>query len=195
MKKLFALMLVMTMILSSFTGCVDKNPAEDTTKKDEVVTENGGDETNPTEEAVDTEDVTTEEEAKEQIKEDYSITVFIPNDNADGFNETEVTIAELNEKEILNQLILAGVLNEGTKINTFEKKVEDGKTYLVLDFNEKLADKLYACGSSGEYVTMGSIVNTFLKAYDAEYFKFTVNEEIFESGHIVYDEPMGFIES
>lgn len=95
----------------------------------------------------------------------------------------------------MNQLIQVGVLNAGTAIHIFEEKIEDGKIYLVFDFNEKLADKLNSSGSSGEYVTMGSIVNTFLKAYEADYFKFTINEQIFESGHIVYDEPIGFVES
>ena len=185
MKKMYALMLAMIMILASFTACGDKKPPEDASTKEEVTTENVGNETDQTEEA----------STEETLAEDIRITLFTPNENADGFNQAEVVITELNENEILSQLIQAGVLNEGTAINTFEEKVEDGKTYLVLDFNEKLGDKLNSSGSSGEYVTMGSLVNTFLKAYEADYFKFTINEQIFESGHIVYDEPIGFVES
>ena len=169
MKKIYAIIFAVTLLAFSFTAYQGK--ASDVTT---------------TEDLTESMDETTEEEKS------LCVTIYTPNDNVDGLNETDVEVPELNEFVILYELVEAKVIKEGTQINHFEKITENGKEYLVFDFNEKMGELLNSYGSSGEYVTMASIANTFLKAYDADFFKFTINGEIFESGHIIYDEPIGF---
>lgn len=188
-------MLIVIVVVISFTGCNIGNfftggtengvgQIEDTTKTEDV-----GKEDITTDQIV-TEEITTEDTTEEDTA--YVITIFSPNENVDGLISEQTEIAELNESLVLDELIQAKVVLEGTEIHKFEKRKEKDKIYLTVDFNDKLADLLYSCGTSGEYVIMASIVNTYLEAYDAESLEFTVNEQIFESGHVIYDEPLGF---
>ena len=200
MKKIVATMLILVVILSSFAGCnLLSRTAEatqdevvhtgETTEKEEMTDKTEED----TEENIneDTEETTGQEDKQTDETKKVVVTIYTPNDNVDGFVETEAELEALNETLLLNELIKAKVVQEGIKINQFEKKTENDKVCLLLDFNESLGTTLNSCGSSGGYVIMGSIVNTFLKAYEADYFKFTIDGQIFESGHIIYDEPMG----
>lgn len=169
MRKGLAIMLIAIVVVISFAGCNIGNSPTGTT-------ENG---------AGQIEDKTEEDKA-------YVITIFSPNENVDGLIAEQTEIAELNESLVLDELIQMKVVLEGTRINKFEKREDNDKVCLIVDFNDKLADLLYSCGTSGEYVVMASIVNTYLEAYDAESFEFTINGEVFESGHIIYDEPLAF---
>jgi hypothetical protein len=200
MMKKYAIIFAVTLLAFSFTACQGKGSNEPTTEKENISTEGTmehKEDSEDNEEATTKEDITTEEpteaiEEKTEEEKSLFLTLYTPNENVDGLIETDIEVSELNEFVILNELIEANVLKEGTAINGFEKTTEEGKGYLILDFNEKLGELLNSYGSSGEYVTMASIANTFLKAYDADFFKFTINGEIFESGHIIYDEPIGF---
>ena len=90
---------------------------------------------------------------------------------------------------MIEQLVAAGVLKDGIAVNSLRK---DG-TQLVIDFNQAFADLVCSMGTSGEYIIVGSTVNTFLSAYEAKSVFFTVNGEILESGHVIYDFPMEFM--
>jgi PBP1b-binding outer membrane lipoprotein LpoB len=116
-----------------------------------------------------------------------TFTVYTPDENLIGFIATEVTASR---ESALDALIAAGVLNEGITVNSFEL---DGKL-LKLDLNSAFADLINQQGSTGERMVMGSLVNTYLSAYQAETVLITVEGQILESGHVIYDFPMGFFE-
>ena len=61
---------------------------------------------------------------------------------------------------------------------------------LELDFNQAFAELLCSMGSSGEYIIVGAMVNSFLDAFGAARLMFTVDGEILETGHVIYDFPM-----
>ena len=90
-----------------------------------------------------------------------------------------------NSHTLLEQLAYAGVLNDKVALLSEEYK----GTCLHLDFNDEFRDLICSTGSSGEYIIMGSLVNTFLVNYSdvAESIFITVNGEILESGHVIYD--------
>lgn len=113
-------------------------------------------------------------------------TIYTPNEALDGFVETEVEVEELSALSVVQKLIEAGVLNEDVTINS--KIMED--SHLSIDLNTALYEQLVNQGSTGERFLMGSVVNTFLNAFDAETLSITVNSEILESGHVVYDFPL-----
>jgi PBP1b-binding outer membrane lipoprotein LpoB len=124
----------------------------------------------------------TEEVTQPEI---ISFTLYTPNENVDGFIATQVEGEDLTP---LSALIDAGVLNQEIAVNSVSL---DG-TNLAIDFNTAFGDLMRTQGTAGERMVMGCVVNTYLSAYDADTVTITVNGEILESGHVIYDFPMEF---
>lgn len=116
------------------------------------------------------------------------LTVYIPNNNADAFIKTEVEVPEITKEVVVAQLINAGVLSDGTMVAALE--FDAGAKLLKADFNEPFRRLLQTMGTAGEYMIMGSVVNTFLSAFDADFISITVDGDILETGHSVYDQPL-----
>lgn len=117
-------------------------------------------------------------------------TIYTPNENADGFYETLIVINELTAQNVVDELIKENVLNEDIAVNSERL---DG-TQLVLDFNSAFRDQLVTYGTAGEQMMIGSVVNTFLSAYGVESIMITVDGQILESGHVIYDFPLQFMQ-
>ena len=168
MKKLLSILLCCVLL----SGCVviaqpqDTAPAD--TAKQTDASESTEAQTDPTEEPV-------------------AFTVYTPDENLIGFIATEVTA---NRESALDELIDAGVLNEDIAVNSVEM---DGNL-LKLDLNSAFADLINQLGTTGERMVIGSLVNTYLSAYQAETVLITVDGKILESGHVIYDFPMGYFE-
>ena len=125
------------------------------------------------------------------------LTIFSPDDSAEGFVQSQVEVEFVAEPVIVEQLILAGVLSEGTQINLCELSASSdapGWTQLHVDFNEAFRDRILSMGTAGEYTILGSVVNTFLTAYNAQSMTITVDGQVLESGHAVYDQPLEFFQ-
>lgn len=118
------------------------------------------------------------------------VTIYLPNDNADGFVTREVSIQPFSVP-ILDQLKTGGVLTEDVDIQLMT--MEDG--VLTLDFNQAFGDLVCSMGTAGEYMILGSVVNTFLSAESkAESVMITVDGKVLETGHNIYDTPLSFYE-
>lgn len=118
-------------------------------------------------------------------------TLYLPNENADGFITNEIESNMITPEGVLAELQRGGALPaDGIKINTFHSQGDQ----LHIDFNNAFANAVNAMGTSGEYMIIGSVVNTFLNAFQAQSICFTVNSETFESGHVIYDFPLTFFE-
>lgn len=117
-------------------------------------------------------------------------TIYLPDENAEGFEKKEIQTGLINADTVLAELQAAGVLPEGVLINAFGA---DGNQ-LNIDFNQAFADLVCSMGTSGERMIIGSVVNTYLSAFQAESVYFTIDGEILESGHVVYDFPITFVE-
>ena len=116
--------------------------------------------------------------------------LYLPNDNADGFEVETVETTEITADSVLAELQSRGALPEAVAVNRFS--IEG--TQLNIDFNQPFADLICSMGTAGELMITGSVVNTYLSAFQAESVFFTVNGEILESGHVVYDFPLTFVE-
>jgi len=142
-------------------------------------------ETNPTEMSSEAPvQMPTEETAPPLL----TFTLYFGNENADGFLTTQVEVTEINESVVLEKMKEAGVLPENVEIITI---ASDG-SQLKIDVNRAFYDHLRTMATSGEMILMGSVVNTFLNAYQAESVFLTCEGEIMESGHMVYDFPMEY---
>lgn len=116
--------------------------------------------------------------------------IYLPNDNADGFDVETVETSEITPEALLQELKDRNVLPADVAVNSFDA---DG-AQLNIDFNRPFADLICSMGTAGELMITGSVVNTYLSAFQAESLFFTVNGEILESGHVVYDFPLTFVE-
>lgn len=122
--------------------------------------------------------------------EKIKITVYSGNENADGFIQTDTWVDEINENALLEQLVEAGVLPETVEITALEQ--EDGT--LTIRLNDAFRNHLFTQGTAGEYLVIGSLVNTFLKAYDAQNVYLYIGEDVLETGHNIYDYALEFYE-
>lgn len=120
----------------------------------------------------------------------YAYNLYIPNEHADGFDIKEMNVAEISAESVLSELKSNAGLREDVQINDY--KLVDGVLYL--DFNQAFADVVCSTGTSGEFVIVGSVVNTFISAFQVDYVYFSINSETLESGHVIYDFPMGYFE-
>ena len=118
------------------------------------------------------------------------LNIYIPDENAESFLTIPAVIETLDGAKILELLIENSVLNEGIILNRAEL---DG-SQLNLDFNQAFLDQLLTYGTAGERMMIGCVVNTYLSVYEAETVYITVNGEIMESGHVIYDFPMEYFE-
>ena len=117
-------------------------------------------------------------------------TLYIPNNNADGWITEDITVSEITPEDILSQLQRRGIIDTDAIIQEFH--IENN--VLNMDFNDVFAQQLCSTGTAGEMMIVGSIVNTFLNAYQAEKIYFTVNGGVLESGHVIYDFPLTYME-
>lgn len=116
--------------------------------------------------------------------------IYLPNDNADGFDIETVEATQITADSVLSELKSRGALPEAVSINSFDA---DGMQ-LNIDFNQPFADLICSMGTAGELMITGSVVNTYLSAFQAESVYFTIDGEILESGHVIYDFPLTFVE-
>ena len=189
MKKILALLLCGLILCgcTPFGGPAETQPA--TEPATEATTEAATETTTEAATEATTEAATevTTEPATEADPEPVSITIYYANANADGFETTEFEAEEVTAEFLMAKLIEMGALNEAVVLNS----MENAGGHLTLDFNTAFEDQIYTMGTAGERMMMGSVVNTFLKAFDAEDAAIRVEGQILESGHVVYDEPMG----
>ena len=153
-------------------------------------------EAQPTEPVTDPTEAASEPEVQratvpETQPEVLTITIYHGNANADGFETTEFEVEKLNTDVLMEKLIEVGALNEDVVLGSMQFK--DGG--LVLNFNDAFLAQLNTMGTSGERMMVGSVVNTFLTAFNkVDKVSILVGGQIVESGHVIYDEPMGFFE-
>ena len=139
---------------------------------------------------IQTDPVTTPELTETAGEALVSFSVYLPNDNADGFVVHTVESSQIDGGSVLATLQAYGVLPETVVINDFSSRGEE----LHIDFNEVFGQLVSSTGTSGERMIVGSVVNTYLSAFQAGSLSFTVNGEILESGHVIYDFPITFME-
>ena len=124
-------------------------------------------------------------------KEEDGISIYHGDDNAEYIIEDKIPKQEVTPELLIKELAKRGILEENTSVNSLniEKSQQNG-TSLQVDFQ----DELYRQGTAGEFIMMGSVVDTFLKAYEADTMTITVNGNTLESGHCIYEGDMKFYE-
>lgn len=152
---------------------------EDDKDKTDQQDENKADQSEPDSDKK-TEDTVSNEDKSAEIK------VYVSNDDATEFVSESVNIDELTPENIVNALVQKSALSSDIQVLKCEEQTVDGVKRLNVDFNEAFGTYVGSMGTTGEYYTIGSVVNTFLDAYGCEQIKITVEGNTLESGHAEY---------
>lgn len=198
MKRFWKYLTLAALLLALLAGCAAET-AETAEPQDSEATQ-----TEPPAEQDGTEDAEDPAEPVPDVAEveEMTVTLYLPNDTADAFLETEETVGA-EPQEIVDALIAHGALPEGTEVLSFS--LEDGgaddasqeaggSVHMVLDLSSEFQTALASMGTSGETMMLGSLVNTMLAAYNADTVTVTIEGAALETGHNVYDAPMGPVE-
>lgn len=199
MRKMYVLMLMMVLAMGTI-ACGGKEesasePEVTVAPTEEVVLEETAT-VEPTQEPVieATPEATIQVEADTNQEEEGPF-VYYGDENAEYILKEKIEEQEVTPELLLEKLASKDVLTDDIKVNglkTVEK--EDGTKKLEVDFSSEFQTLMFSQGSAGEYIMMGSVVNTFLKAYEADCMVITVDGNILESGHSIYDAEMKYYE-
>ena len=117
-------------------------------------------------------------------------TLYLPNDDAETFTQVTIETDQISADNLLATLKEYAIIPDTVVLNSFGSD----DTQLIMDFNQSFGDLICATGTSGERMITGAVFNTFLNAFQAESIMFTVEGAILESGHVIYDFPITYIE-
>lgn len=120
--------------------------------------------------------------------------LYHPDPNAEELIKEKVEVDKITPEAVLDALINIGALTEGIKINSLEETEMDGEKVLNVDFSQEFAELAGSMGSTGEYMVMGSVCNTFLDAYGCDKIHITVESGVLSTGHNEYPGYLGFYE-
>ena len=181
MKSRWKQMCIFLVLLLGMTGCGQKETEPKSEQaQTEGTKEEGAQETQQKEEP--TQPAGPEQGSQSQQK----IKIYFANNDASGFETEEVAMEEVSAEKIWEQLVVKGVVPADTQVISCTEKTVDGEKALQLDLSEKFSTYLNGQGSSGEYLTVGCICNTFLDAFDGESIRITVDGKKLETGHAEY---------
>lgn len=120
---------------------------------------------------------------------EYIVNIYFGDDNAEKLLHEAIIINELSPEALLEKLMEKGVFSEAVTAGEFSV---DNYNIIHLDLDESFAKQMNSMGTSGEYIMLGSLANTFMDAFDADGLSLTVNGEILETGHTIYDFTIEF---
>lgn len=192
MKKLYGVMGVFIVCMLMLAGCAKSEPEEIQEKENQTEAleiENQKDKEDQTAKEDNTEDSKVqkpESEQQETAVSSNTVTIYSPNEMADGFVTEDVQTTDVTESWVVEQLIAQGVIPGNVQALSCAETQEDGVKSLNLDLNQAFADFLQSLGSTGEYMVVGSVCNTFLDAYGCSQMRITVEGNTLATGHAEY---------
>ena len=137
---------------------------------------------------------TTEENGSEESQEEQLI-LYLPNENADGWNVTKNQIEQITPDIIIGQLVGAGAIPDSVTVVSFGEDQGENGLILKLDLSSNFAEGLLNMGTAGEYLTMGSVVNSFLDTYQADGIEITAGGNVIETGHTSFEGVLNHFDS
>ena len=179
----------------------DSESAETTEEKDATDTTDATDEKDiedseaeKKEDTAEKAENTTEENGSEESQEEQLI-LYLPNENADGWNVTKNQIEQITPDIIIGQLVGAGAIPDSVTVVSFGEDQGENGLILKLDLSSNFAEGLLNMGTAGEYLTMGAVVNSFLDTYQADGIEITAGGNVIETGHTSFEGVLNHFDS
>lgn len=193
MKKRMKLFLLLGACMILAVGCQksEREEGKQEEKKAETleIDSEEKDEEEEVEEAEEADEPDQEEGSGQQqtpAAETKTVTIYSSNDNADGFVTEDVEASEVTAGWLLGQLASRGTVSGEVQALSCTETQVDGVKALNLDLNQAFGNALGSMGTAGEYMTLGSVVNTFLDAFECEKIQITVEGATLATGHTDY---------
>ena len=168
----------------------DATDATDTTEEKDVEDSEAEKKEDTAEKAEGTTKETESEESQEE-----QLTLYLPNENADGWNVTKNQIEQITPDIIIGQLVGAGAIPDSVTVVSFGEDQGENGLILKLDLSSNFAEGLLNMGTAGEYLTMGSVVNSFLDTYQADGIEITAGGNVIETGHTSFEGVLNHFDS
>ena len=167
---------------SELAETTEEKDATDTTEEKDVEDSEAEKKEDTAEKAEGTTKETESEESQEE-----QLTLYLPNENADGWNVTKNQIEQITPDIIIGQLVGAGAIPDSVTVVSFGEDQGENGLILKLDLSSNFAEGLLNMGTAGEYLTMGSVVNSFLDTYQADGIEITAGGAVIETGHTSFE--------
>ena len=213
--RLLPVIAVSTVLMMGITGCesTTQQPAKEETKKEETKEEETKQPETSKEtdsESTETKDTTEEKDGKDseaEKKEDITketeseksqeeqLTLYLPNENADGWNVTKNQIEQVTPDIIIGQLVGAGAIPDSVTVVSFGEDQGENGLILKLDLSSNFVEGILNMGTAGEYLTMGAVVNSFLDTYQADGIEITAGGNVIETGHTSFEGVLNHFDS
>lgn len=168
----------------------EEKDATDTTEEKDVEDSEAEKKEDTAEKAEDTTKETESEESQEE-----QLILYLPNENADGWNVTKNQIEQITPDIIIGQLVGAGAIPDSVTVVSFGEDQGENGLILKLDLSSNFAEGLLNMGTAGEYLTMGSVVNSFLDTYQADGIEITAGGNVIETGHTSFEGVLNHFDS
>ena len=172
------------------TETEDTEDTTDTTEEKDGKDSEAEEKEDATEKAEDTTKETESEESQEE-----QLTLYLPNENADGWNVTKNQIEQITPDIIIGQLVGAGAIPDSVTVVSFGEDQGEKGLILKLDLSSNFAEGLLNMGTAGEYLTMGAVVNSFLDTYQADGIEITAGGAVIETGHTSFEGVLNHFDS
>lgn len=168
----------------------EEKDATDTTEEKDVEDSEAEKKEDTAEKAEDTTKETESEESQEE-----QLILYLPNENADGWNVTKNQIEQITPDIIIGQLVGAGAIPDSVTVVSFGEDQGENGLILKLDLSSNFAEGLLNMGTAGEYLTMGAVVNSFLDTYQADGIEITAGGAVIETGHTSFEGVLNHFDS
>ena len=133
----------------------------------------------------------TVEPVVEETAQGIALHIYSGDEQAENIVRQTVYMDEVNERTVMEQLVAALEMDSAVELKSVSFGTNGGEKVVMLDLNQAFADYVSRMSTSGEYIVMGSLTNTFLECYQSELLLLTVEGKVLETGHGIYEEYLG----
>ena len=126
------------------------------------------------------------------VEEPANVILYQSDEQGMGLVATDEVIEYLSPENVVQLLINQGDLAPGIRVLAFTERGSPGQKQLELDLSREFTDFIGNQGTSGEFIVLGSVVNTFLSAFEGESILITVEGAALSTPHMGdLTEPFG----
>ncbi|MDO4260925.1 MAG: hypothetical protein Q4C82_02510 [Eubacteriales bacterium] len=126
--------------------------------------------------------------AAEETPEGVRVHIYCGDETAENIVRRTVYVDEASESTVMAELTSSLGMGAEAGLKEISFGTFGGDKVVMLDLNQAFADYVNKLGTSGEYIVMGSLTNTFLDYYQSELLLVTAEGKVLVTGHTVYEE-------